>query len=190
MHFRLAATLTMVVTFSAHFVAPAGAQWSGTPISVTAGPSEFNFAKCLSATSTTPASTGTTLNLGVVAWNTCTAEIDGAKIPAKVECEKLTLEQPTKEGVTKGKATIKVVSACTVKLTGASCTINVAPTNNQKLPNITLVKESSNQKDVVEVSTIEATTNGAGCTVAGLKVSYPATPLKIPSLVISNIGLV
>jgi hypothetical protein len=195
MRVKLLAGLTTVVALCAFAATPVFAQWSGTPTSVTAGPGEFTLeagklVKCASATSTTPKNTGTELNLGTITWNTCTGEVGGVKIPAVVECKELTLEQPAKEGVTKGKATGKVVSLCVVKLTGASCTINVGTTKNQKLANTTLAKEGSKQKDVVEVSPIEATTTGAGCEISGLTKTYTAATLKVPSLVVSPLELI
>jgi hypothetical protein len=195
MYLRFAALSALVLAISTVFATPASAQWSGTPTAVTAGPGEFTLetgkvVKCESAASTKPTSTGIEVNLGTITWNTCDAEVGGVKVSLTIECKDLTLAQPTKEGISKGKATGKIVSLCTLKLTGASCSINIPTKNNQKLSAITLAKEGSNQKDVVEVNPIEATTTGAGCAVAGLAASYTKASLKIPSLVVSNIGLV
>jgi len=127
--------------------------------------------------------TGSESALTGIAWVNC--KILGSEAP--VSCPKLTLEQPTKMGPTKGVAGGKLPETCFIE--APSCKITLPSKENQKLKKITLEKVGANQEDSVEIEGITATAVGSLCNGGGVPTKSTTAKLEVRKLVLEGVGL-
>lgn len=110
-------------------------------------------------------------------WVGCVATHGTTKETLAVECKGLVLNQPTKEGVTTGKALGTVTENCTLKA-AATCTITVEPTGNKALSLLALLKEAGPQVMIrASINGITAKSSAA-CQLVGISAKTTAAALE------------
>lgn len=115
---------------------------------------------------------GQEAELNLITWSFCEVKLALSKLAVAVECNFITLEQPFKEGVEHGKATLSFTKECKVVEKTSKCEVKIPTSGNQFLRSVSLSKTTlflgPAVQAAIEVTGMSATVN-AICTAAGLK---------------------
>lgn len=105
---------------------------------------------------------------------------------AEPECSEMRLEQPSKEGLEKGKGTFAIAKECLIKLP-LGCVVSIPVLGNQVLKSVSSIKEFKGVRSNVEVAGAIAKAN-LSCEMQGIK-SNIETKIKIPNMLQEGLGL-
>ncbi len=130
-------------------------------------------------------SNGVKATLEQIKWNKCKSTIG---TEATVTCKTLELQQPNKEGETKGTATGTVTESCTVSTAG--CIITIGVEGNKQLKTVGLTKSKTNLEANAKVTGITATTNGnIACSLGGASKTKTTEATEITTFTGEGLGI-